>query len=144
MRLIKALLHLHSKQSPGKLNYKSFIRQTFSACILFQPFNVRLVFCPTRGYTPASAFLVQRLRGRQVTQSHFCCPWQPMALAKLSLLHLSSRLVFLLLLSAGGPLLLLSPLPPFRFKHSRVIHVKSIGDSLRKSMEPIDSLLSLW
>lgn len=47
MKLIKALLHLHSKQSPGKLNYKSFIRQTSSVCILFHPFNVRLVFSPT-------------------------------------------------------------------------------------------------
>lgn len=51
MKLIKAGLHLHSKQSPGKLNYKSFIRQT-SSVYLVSPFQ-----CQTRiqSYdTPAS------------------------------------------------------------------------------------------
>lgn len=72
MKLIKALLYLHSKPSPGKLNYKSFIRQTSNVCILFHPFNVRLIFSPTS--CRDLSFLEGRLRQRQVTQSHFSCP----------------------------------------------------------------------
>lgn len=71
MKLIKAPLHLHSKQSPGKLNYKSFIRQTSNVCILFHPFNVRLIFTPMCLHL---SLLEVRVRWRQVTQSHFSCP----------------------------------------------------------------------
>lgn len=51
MRLIKALLHLHSKQSPGKLNYKSFIGRR----------SVR-VFCFTLSMSGSCSVLLEAMR----------------------------------------------------------------------------------
>ena len=111
MKLIKARLHLHSKPSPGKLNYKSFIRQTSTVCILFHPSNVRLIFSPT-----ICRHLKKAWGGGRFSQSHFSCPWQPMAFAKLSPLHLSSpRLHFAVppsFFHSGSPAFIKPP-PPF-------------------------------
>lgn len=145
MKLIKALLHLYSKQGLGKLNYKSFIRQTSNVCILFHHFNIRLIFSPTMCLH--LSFLEGRVRGRHVTQSHFSCPWQPMAFANLSPLHLSSPLLHFTLppsFISGGLLPLLSPLPLSLQTQPRYpcqIHWRQPGEV---NMEPIDSLLSLW
>lgn len=113
MWLIKALLHLHSKLSLGKLNYKSFIRQTSNVCILFHPFNVRLIFSPAICWY--LSFPEERVR-RQITQSHFSCPWQPTAFVKLSPLHLTSPLLHFTLppsfFSWEYPAFIKSP-PPF-------------------------------
>lgn len=110
MELIKARLHLHSKQSPGKLNYKSFIKGRHPMCVFC------FILAVSGSYSvPLYAYVWAVLRGRGGgRQSHFSCPWQPMAFAKLSPLHLSSSFhSSSLFFSRPGLLLLLSPLPPF-------------------------------
>ena len=83
-------MKLNSIYAPWrKLNYKSFIRQTSSVCILFHPFNARHILSPTT-WLHDLRFLQEKVRWRQFAQSHFSCPWQPMDLAWLSSPDLSS------------------------------------------------------
>lgn len=64
---------------------------------------------------PYGSFPEGRVWARQVTQSHFGCPWQPLAFAKLGPLHHSSLYLVSLYLPPfqfGSPAFITPP-PPF-------------------------------
>lgn len=104
-----------------------------NACVHTLLCSFQCDVCIQSYYMPASdVILVGRVRGRQ---SLFGCPWQPLLLPSWALfIWVASSFRFSsLFFSCGSLAFIKSPLR-HRYKHNSVIRVKSIGDSLRKSI----------
>lgn len=113
-------------------------------CILFQPLNARLIFSPAICQYLSS--LEKRVRGRQITQSNFSCPWQPMAFVKLSFLHSTSPLFYFILPPSyfrWESLAFIKPPPPFVTNTATLSMSNPLEQPSKVNMEPIDSLLSV-